>query len=140
VIDAEDTVLGCAGASAAVVRTLSPHVARMREGASGFLLATEVADYLVGRGVPFRTAHEVTGRIVRDLADRHLEFSSLTLADWQRYDPRFDRDVVDVITPEAAVRARRTPQSTNPEAVRRALEETRDWLLKDRLPRTARPE
>ena len=94
----------------------------------GLLLATEVADYLVGRGVPFRTAHEITGRIVRDLYERGRDFSALSLEDWRRYDDRFDEDIAGAITPEAAVRARRTPQSTNPGEVSRALADTRAWV------------
>ncbi len=67
VFEAEDALVGSAGAAAAVVRTLTPRVDRMRTAASGLLLATDVADYLVAHDVPFRTAHEITGRIVRDL-------------------------------------------------------------------------
>ena len=126
--DAEDTVVACAAAAATVVRTLTPQVDRMRTAASGLLLATEVADHLVGRGVPFRTAHEITGRIVRDLIESGRRFQDLTLAEWRGYDERFDGDVQNAVTPEAAVRARRTPQSTNPDHVRRALDETRAWL------------
>jgi argininosuccinate lyase len=128
VFDAEDTLSSCTIASAAVVATLAPRVERMRAAASGLLLATEVADYLVSRGVPFRTAHEITGRIVRDLYDSGRDFSALTLDDWQRYDERFEEGVFRAMTPEAAVAARRTPQSTNPQAVARALAETRTWL------------
>jgi argininosuccinate lyase len=126
--DAEDTLVACAGASAAVVRTLTPRVDRMRSAASGHLLATEVADYLVGRDVPFRTAHEITGRIVRDLVASGRDFQSLSIADWQRYDARFEAGVLDAVTPEAAIAARRTPQSTNPAAVSRAVSDTRAWL------------
>jgi argininosuccinate lyase len=115
---------------ASVIRTLTPREDRMREAASGLLLATEVADYLVAHGVPFRTAHEITGRIVRDLYASHRDFSSLSLADWQRYDSRFADDVLRVIQPEAAVASKRTPQSTNPEAVAAALAETRRWISK----------
>ena len=100
----------------------------MRQAASGLLLATEVADYLVSRGVPFRTAHEITGRIVRDLYASGRDFPSLSVADWQRYDERFDERVLEVITPEAAVASKRTPQSTRPSAVADALAETKRWL------------
>ena len=126
--EAEDTVIACARTTATVVRTLLLRASVARTAASGLLLATEVADFLVGRGVPFRTAHEVTGRIVRDLHASGRDFSSLTIDDWQRYDARFDADVLEAITPEAAVMARRTPQSTNPLAVAAALAETRAWL------------
>ncbi len=128
VFAAEDALAGAAVSTEAVVRTLAPRIDRMRTAASGLLLATEVADYLVGRGVPFRTAHEITGRIARDLAAAGRDFSSLSLDDWRRYDPVFEAGVLDAITPEAAVRAKRTPQSTNPQAVARALSETRDWV------------
>ncbi len=128
VFDAEDDLTGCLRTTAAVVRTLvlRPDVAH--RAASGLLLATEVADYLVGRGLPFRVAHEVTGRIVRDLYEAGRDFSSLSLADWRRYHELFDIDVLKAITPEAAVTARKTPQSTNPDAVARALEEMKGWL------------
>jgi argininosuccinate lyase len=137
VFDAEDTLAACAAASAAVVSTLAPRSERMRESASGLLLATEVADYLVSRGVPFRTAHEITGRIVRDLYDSGRTFASLSLEDWRGYDVRFDAGVMAAIAPEAAVAARRTPQSTNPDAVARALAETKSWLAGRRHPSTA---
>ncbi len=126
--DAEDSLAGCLRTVTAVVRTLTLRQDVARQAASGLLLATEVADYLVGRGLPFRAAHEVTGRIVRDLAADGRDFSSLSLADWRRYDERFDADVAAAITPEAAVAARRTPQSTNPEAVAAAIGEVKRWL------------
>jgi argininosuccinate lyase len=126
--DAEDDLAGCLAASMAVVRTLSPRIDRMRAAASGLLLATEVADYLVARGLPFRTAHEITGRIVRDLDASGRDFSSLALTDWQRYDTRFDEGVFKAMTPEAALAAKRTPQSTRPQAVAAALAETQRWI------------
>jgi argininosuccinate lyase len=126
--EAEDGLSGCLRTMTAVVRTLALRADAARQAASGLLLATEVADYLVGRGLPFRVAHEVTGRIVRDLVAAGRDFSSLSLEDWQRYDPHFDEGVLTAITPDAAVAARRTPQSTHPDAVARALAETKAWL------------
>jgi argininosuccinate lyase len=126
--EAEDMVIGCASTTATVIRTLVLKADRARAAASGFLLATEVADYLVGKGVPFRTAHEITGKVVRDLYAAGRDFSSLTLADWRRYSDRFDESVFQAITPDAAVAAKKTPQSTGPAAVAAALAETRAWL------------
>jgi argininosuccinate lyase len=126
--EAEDTVTACLETTATVIRTLEFRADVARQAASGLLLATEVADFLVARGVPFRTAHEVTGRMARDLALAGKDFASLTLDDWRRYDQRFDEDIFKAITPEAAVAARRTPQSTNPAAVAAALAKTRAWL------------
>jgi argininosuccinate lyase len=126
--EVEDTVIGCARTSATVIRTLQLRPEPARAAASGLLLATEVADHLVSKGVPFRSAHEITGRIVRDLVAAGRDFSALSIDDWRRYDSRFDAGVLKVITPEAAVAARRTPQSTNPAAVARALAELKAWL------------
>ena len=126
--EAEDTIAGSVATAAAVVRTLTPRPERMRQAASGLLLATEIADYLVARGVPFRDAHEITGRIVRDLYAAGRDFSSLALADWRAYDQRFDETVFSAITAEAAVAAKKTPQSTGPAAVARALDEARQWV------------
>ena len=126
--DAEDMAIGCVSTTATVVRTLTLHEAVARRAASGLLLATEVADYLVGRGLPFRTAHQVTGRIVRDLHAAGRDFSSLTLDDWRTYHEAFEDGIFAAITPEAAVAARKTPQSTNPDAVAAALAETIAWI------------
>jgi argininosuccinate lyase len=99
-----------------------------RAAAWGLLLATEVADFLVGKGMPFRTAHEVSGKIARDLYEGGRDYSSLTLDDWRRYSDLFDDKIFQAVTPEAAVAARLTPQSTNPKAVQAALAAMQQWL------------
>ena len=126
--EAEDLIIACARTSATVVRTLALRADVTRRAASGLLLATEVADYLVGRGLAFRTAHEVSGRIARDLYESGKDFSALAIEDWRRYHELFDEAIFKAITPEAAVAARRTPQSTNPSAVAAALDEIGTWL------------
>src|SRR5690606_38363192 len=126
--EAEDMVIACLRTTATIVRTLTLRPEVARQAASGLLLATEVADYLVARGLPFRTAHEVSGRISRDLHEAGLDFSSLSLADWRRYHELFDERVFEAVTPEAAVEARLTPQSTNPARVAQAIDRVRQWL------------
>jgi argininosuccinate lyase len=130
--DAEDTLMGSAGASAMVVSTLTLDRARAQRGASGFLLATDVADYLVGKGVPFRTAHEIVGRMVRELLAQGKEFESLTPQEWRAYDPRFGEDVMKAVTAYVSVRAKKTPQSTSPEAVAAQLAEMQRWVAQRR--------
>jgi argininosuccinate lyase len=130
--EAEDLVLGCLAVTTTVIRTLVLRESVARSAASGLLLATDVADYLVRRGIPFRAAHEITGRIVRDLDGTGRDFASLSLSDWRRYSEAFGSDVTEAITPAAAVAAKRTPQSTQPAAVAAALAETRAWLAKMR--------
>jgi argininosuccinate lyase len=126
--DTEDTLMGSAGAAAAVVRTLTLDRARSAKGASGFLLSTDVADYLVGRGVAFRTAHEVVGGMVRRLLADGRDFDSLTPAEWRTFHPALGDNVMRVVTAQASVRAKRTPQSTNPDAVRTQMAEIERWL------------
>ena len=70
----------------------------------------------------------MTGRIVRELYESGRDFSALSLDDWRRYHEKFDEGIFKAITPEAAVAARRTPQSTSPAAVAAQLADTRAWL------------
>jgi argininosuccinate lyase len=128
IFDAEDTLIGSLKSTAAVVRALTFDAGAARAAASGLLLATEAADYLVSKGMPFRRAHEVVGGIVRDLAAKGADFSALSDAEWKAYDALFEGDVRDWLSPEAAVRNRRTPQSTNPEQVRARLREAASRL------------
>lgn len=130
--EAEDTVIGCARTTATVVRTLTLRAEVTRAAASGLLLATEVADYLVHKGMPFRTAHEVSGKIARDLYAAGHDYAAMALADWRRYSELFDETIFAAVTPEAAVAARLTPQSTGPHAVRAALGDINTWLRGER--------
>src|SRR5205807_2374441 len=117
VFDAEDTVAGCLAAARAVVAGLTLDRSRTEAAASGLLLATDVADYLVERGVPFRRAHEIVGGLVRKLVAERRDFASLTIEEWRAASDRFEPEVRGRVTPRASVAARRTPQSTAPGAV-----------------------
>jgi argininosuccinate lyase len=96
------------------------------------LLATDVADYLVARGLPFRRAHEVVGVLVRRLLTEGRDFSSMTPAEWRDASDLFGDDVLEAATALASVRARKTPQSTHPAAVKNAIAECRTWLAGSR--------
>ena len=129
-------MLGTAGTASSVRSVTTEPVGTGQMAAT--VRAHEIADYLVARGLPFRSAHEVTGRIVRDLYERGADFNALALEDWREYDARFDEGVFRVVTPEAAVAAKKTPQSTNPAAVAAMLADTRAWIG-GRLARIMRP-
>lgn len=102
--DALDTVRGSVTLCAELMKGLAVNRAAIARAAdSGFLLATELADYLVTKGLPFREAHEVTGRIVRDCLDSRRDLRELTLSDLRRYSDRFEKDVLDAITLEGAI-------------------------------------
>ncbi len=128
--DAEDTLAVSLDATAAVIGKLTLHPDRTARAASGLLLATDVADYLVSRGMPFRQAHEVVGAMVRRLLQEKRDFESLSLAEWRQSSDLFGNDVKEHVTAAASVRVRKTPQSTHPEAVAAALAETRAWLAR----------
>ena len=126
--DSEDTLRGSLKAAAGVVSGLQHRPEVGARAASGLLLATDVADYLVAKGLPFRDAHEVVGALVRRLVNEGRSFDSLTTEDWKSHSPLFDADVVDWVTPAASIARKQTPQSTQPAAVTAALAEARRWV------------
>jgi argininosuccinate lyase len=128
VFDAETTLLVSARAAHAVLSRLSINSDRTAAAASGLLLATDVADYLVSRGMPFRSAHEVVGAMVRRLLAEGRDFSDLSMSEWREASDMFGEDAPRAATALASVQARRTPQSTNPDAVRAALDECKMWV------------
>ena len=128
IFDAEDTLAGCLATVRAVVGGLTLDREQAARAASGMLLATDVADYLVRRGLPFRRAHEVVGGLVRKLVAEGREFDSLSTKEWRAVHVLFGDDIAGHVTPLASVMAKRTPQSTEPAAVERALAEVRTWL------------
>jgi argininosuccinate lyase len=95
---------------------------RMREAASsGYTLATELADYLATKGVPFRDAHAVVGAIVRAALEAKRPLESFEVAELKRFSPHFGPDVRRWLSLESAVRRRRAPGGTAPSNVRRRL-------------------
>jgi argininosuccinate lyase len=132
VFDSEATLAVSLVAAHAVVSRLSTNAARTGKAASGLLLATDVADYLTTRGMPFRRAHEVVGAMVRQLLAEGRDFSDLTPAEWKQASDLFGDDAPRAATALASVEAKKTPQSTSPAAVRAALAECRGWLAGSR--------
>jgi argininosuccinate lyase len=128
IFGAEATLASSLAAAAAVVGSLSIDRARTERAASGLLLATDIVEYLVSRGMAFRSAHELVGTIVRGLVAHGRDFADLSMAEWRAFSDVFDDGVREAISPRRSVMARRTPQSTAPDAVARALAETREWM------------
>ena len=126
--DAEDTLAGSLQAATAVIGGLTLNRQVTKEAASGLLVATDVADHLVAKGVAFRDAHEIVGALVRRLVGERRSFESLTPDEWRAHSPLFDDGVQEAISAMASVARKRTPQSTHPDAVRLALTELRGWL------------
>jgi argininosuccinate lyase len=128
VFGAEDTLSGCLAVVRSVVGGLTLNAERTTAAASGLLLATDVADYLVGKGMPFRRAHEVVGALVRKLIAEKRDFETLSLAEWRAASELCEPDVIGRVTPAVSVQAKRTPQSTAPDAVGARLTDLRRWL------------
>ena len=119
--DGADTTLASLEVLAALLPKLRFDHARMRAAAGGLLLATELADYLVEQGLPFREAHGVVGAIVRHCLKEKKDLDKLTLAELRAFSKRFDRSVLARLTPESAVRRRRAPGGTARKNVERRL-------------------
>jgi argininosuccinate lyase len=127
VFDAEATLAASLRAAHAVVSRLGINGERSGRAASGLLLATDVADYLTMRGMPFRRAHEVVGAMVRQLLAEGRDFADLTPDEWRQASDLFGADAPATATARASVGAKQTPQSTSPTAVAAALAECRSW-------------
>jgi argininosuccinate lyase len=104
----------------------------------GYLLSTDVAEFLVRRGVPFRTAHEQVGRAVRWCLEHHRPLQSLSLEEWQRLIPEVSEELLPLLTPEAAVRRRTTLGGTAPESVQRQILQGQELLAHRRMKRERR--
>ncbi len=130
VFDTEDTLAGSLAVVRAVVAGVTLNGERAAAASGGFLLATDAADYLVGRGVPFRRAHEIVGALVRRLVREARSLESLSVAEWREASGDFGDDIVARITSQASVAAKRTPQSTAPAAVSARLAEVQGWLAR----------
>ena len=107
VFDALDTIKPALDLMAKLWTALRFDRAAMRRAAGGFALATDLAEYLVARGVPFREAHEIIGALVRETADSGRTFEELSLAELRRYSHEFSADALSLLDADHSV-ARRT--------------------------------
>ncbi|BDG17895.1 argininosuccinate lyase [Thermus thermophilus] len=111
---------------AALLPGLKWHRERMwRAAEGGYTLATELADYLAEKGLPFREAHHVVGRLVRRLVEEGRALKDLTLEELQAHHPLFAEDALPLLRLETAIHRRRSYGGTAPEAVRERLEEAK---------------
>ncbi|MES1994410.1 MAG: argininosuccinate lyase [Pseudomonadota bacterium] len=124
--DTVDTVAGCLRAFADMVPAIEVKRDNCRESARrGFATATDLADYLVRKGVAFRDAHEIVGKAVALGVREGRDLSLLSLAELQSFSPLIEADVYAVLTLEGSVAARRGYGGTAPEQVRAAIARAR---------------
>ncbi len=115
--------------AAATIKATRPNEARLREAASdAALLATEAADYLVKRGIPFRDAHEIVGQIVKEAERQGKPWTQLPMETLWKFCAYFRDDLKASLTVEAAIAARAVPGGTAPDCVRAAIADARQRL------------
>ncbi|MEJ2698356.1 MAG: argininosuccinate lyase [Desulfuromonadales bacterium] len=120
--DTIDTVKGSLKVFADMIAQMRVKAENMRRAAArGFSTATDVADYVVRKGIPFRQAHEIVGKTVRYCIEHQKDIPELTLEEFRQFSPVIENDIYDFVTLEASVNARRATGGTAREAVEREL-------------------
>ncbi len=94
----------------------------------GFATATDLADYLTKKGVPFRDAHEIVAKAVQFAEQKDCDLSDLTLTELQKFSPIIEDDIFAVLTLDGAIKSRNHIGGTAPEQVKTAIEKARKWL------------
>ena len=127
--DARDTWLKCLHVFTEMLRTATFRTVNMEKSANaGFANATDCADYLVKKGVPFRDAHAVSGRLVAHCLSKGCALDDLPLDELRVFSSAFDDDVYAAISLAACVSARNLIGGPAPERVNAAIQQGRAWL------------
>ncbi len=130
IFDTADTLNACLAVTSTALHNLCLNEGKAREAAShGYLNATELADYLVRRGVPFRQAHEIVGKIVMHAIEHQIELNDLALDQLRSFSPLIEQDVFDSLSLEQTLATKAQSGGTAPERVREALAAARAALL-----------
>lgn len=127
--DAVDTIKMCLTLYAAMLRTVNINAARMYAAVEGdFASATDLADYLVRQGLPFREAHAVVGRLVGNCVNAGRSLAELSLEELRDASPLLGMEALQLLTPESCVAARRARGGTAREAVEEQLKKARELM------------
>ncbi len=119
---AADTTRACLKAVTLAFEKLTVHVERLeQETQDSQMMATDLAEYLVRKGVPFRTAHGAIGRLMRHCAESQVDVGEMPLKELKKFNPGFEKDVLDLLDPKASVSHRNSPGGTGTEQVRKRL-------------------
>ena len=132
VFDAVDTLSDSLVVMTGMIRTMTVNADAMRKGAhGGFMAATDLADYLVGKGMPFRDAHAVVGRLVLECEKRGKTLQKLSVDELKQADPLFDAGAIDAVDIDKIVARRITAGGTGHDAVKVQLDQARERLAAD---------
>lgn len=127
--DTRDTLVDCLSVMTVVLKNTRVRSERLIEAAArGDLNATELADYLVGKGMPFRQAHELVGRLVRYGLERGKRLEEFSLEEYRQFSPLFESDVYEALSLDAALARKAVPGGTAPARVAEALAAARQRL------------
>jgi len=138
--DAVDTVIGCLALMAPLIRTMRARPEKMLAALDGgFVSATDLADYLVRRGVPFRSAHEKVGRAVRHCVERGIDLSELGPEDFRELGIDVGDDVREALSVHGMLKRRDAVGGTAPSQVRERLDEARRLVDAKYVPREGLP-
>jgi len=121
--DAVDTVKDCLAIATGVIATMKPNPEMMMKALSAEMLATDLADYLVRKGVPFRETHHISGACVRLAEEQKVSLDSLTLEQLQAIDSRFEADVSKVWDYEVSVERKCSIGGTAKESVLKQIDD-----------------
>ena len=130
VFNAYDTLTAILPVLAGALRTLSLHPERMRAAIDPGMLATDLADYLVQKGIPFRQAHALAGQAVQLAGEQGKTLDTLTLEEFLSLDPAFDSGVYAVLDPQRSVARRNVVGGTAPKAVQTQLKNAKSKVRK----------
>lgn len=129
VFDAVDTVKKCVAIFTDMVKTTKFKKDNMKAAClDGFLNATDAADYLVGKGIPFRRAHEITGRLVLHCIKNNKDLQQLSLDEYKTFCQAFDKDIYDHIDIKNCVYQRKIQGGPSPQAVAQAIKKGEEFL------------
>ena len=127
--DARDTLVKCLRVFTGMLKTVKFNTAVMEKGAAGgFANATDCADYLTKKGVPFRDAHKVVGQLVAHCLKEDKALLELTLPELNAFHSAFEQDVYDALSLEACVKMRSVPGGPAPEVVKKSIESGEGFL------------
>ena len=122
VFDAHDTLLHCLKMMEGMLSTTTVNVDRMAQSAkSGFMNATDAADYLVSKGIPFRDCHEIIGKMVLYCIENNKSLEDLSMPELKSFSPAFDDDIYDHIDIKACIKAKKSEGSTSYASVEKQL-------------------
>jgi argininosuccinate lyase len=133
IFDAADTVKQCLSIFAPMFSSLTVRPEKMRAAASkGFINATDCADYLTKKGVPFRDAYTVTGKLVRYCSDKEISLEDLSIEEFKSFSPVFENDVYKVIDLLTCVSGRKIVGGPAPETVSSHISLVRDFVKEEK--------